>query len=172
MDSQRSIDLQSILVSRCVVEPREINMRTLRAWPIAIILVGCTVLSVTAKSAPVLSNGGYNRDSKVTIPATTPLTVKLDQAVSAKTAESGGGFTVTFSEPVRVDGMVVIPAGATGAGLVSRNSQNGTEMELNSVFVNGRSYRVDHVANHFQAEGHSPSGHEIHIRSYAFAESC
>lgn len=142
MDSQRSIDLQSILVSRCVVEPREINMRTLRAWPIAITLVGCTVLSVTAKSAPVLSNGGYNRGSKVTIPATTPLTVKLDQAVSAKTAESGGGFTVTFSEPVRVDGMVVIPAGATGAGLVSRNSQNGTEMELNSVFVNGRSYRV------------------------------
>jgi len=43
---------------------------------------------------------------------------------------------------VRVDGMIVIPAGATGAGLVSRNSQTGTEMELNSVFVHGRSYRV------------------------------
>ncbi len=86
-------------------------MSTLRTWPVAITLMGCAFLSVTAKSAPVLSNGGYNRGSKVTIPATTPLTVKLDQAVSAKTAESGGGFTVTFSEPVRVDGMVVIPMG-------------------------------------------------------------
>ena len=117
-------------------------MRTLRTWPIAITLMGCTVLNVTAKSAPALTGGVHNRDSKVTIPATTPLTVKLDQVVSAKTAENGGGFTVTFSEPVRVDGMIVIPSGATGAGLVSRNSQNGTEMELNSVFVNGKSYRV------------------------------
>ncbi|MGA8085735.1 MAG: hypothetical protein WCA10_00415 [Terracidiphilus sp.] len=115
-------------------------MRTLRRWSIAIALVGCTVLNGTAKPAP--GSGGYSRGSRVTIPVTTPLTVKLDQAVSAKTAESGAGFTVTFSEPVRVDGMVVIPAGASGAGLVNRNSQNGAEMELNSVFVNGRSYRV------------------------------
>jgi hypothetical protein len=119
-------------------------MKTLRTWPIAIALTGCAVLNMTAKSAPALNNGNgaHIRDSKVTIPATTPLNVKLDQVVSAKTAESGGGFTVTFSEPVRVAGIVVIPAGATGAGLVSRNSQNGTEMELNSVFVKGRSYRV------------------------------
>jgi hypothetical protein len=117
-------------------------MSTLRTWPVAITLMGCAFLNVTAKSAPAPSNGGHNRDSKVTIPATTPFTVKLDQVVSAQTAESGGGFTVTFSEPVRVDGVIVIPAGATGAGLASRNSHNGTEMELNSVFVNGRSYRV------------------------------
>ncbi len=118
-------------------------MRTLRTWSIAITLMACTVLNGTAKSAPAAPGyEGYNRGSKVTIPVTTPFTVKLDQAVSAKTAESGGGFTVTFSEPVRVDGMVVIPAGASGAGLVNRDSQNGAEMELNSVFVNGRSYRV------------------------------
>ena len=104
--------------------------------------MGCAFLNLRAESGPALTDGGHSRDSKVTVPATTPLTVKLDQVVSAKTAESSGGFTVTFSEPVRVDGMIVIPAGATGAGLVSRNSQNGTEMELNSVFVHGRSYRV------------------------------
>ena len=117
-------------------------MRALRTWHLAITLIGCTVLNVTAEPTPVLANGASNRESNVTIPATTSLTVKLDQAVSAKTAESAEGFTVTFSEPVKVDGMIVIPAGASGAGLASRNSQNGTEMELNSVFVNGRSYRV------------------------------
>jgi hypothetical protein len=120
-------------------------MRTLRTWSIAITLMGFTVLNVTTKPAPLPANGANNRESRVTIPATTPLIVKLDQVVSAKTAESGDGFTVTFSEPVKVDGMVVIPAGAAGAGLVSRNSQNGTEMELNSVFVNGKSYRVTTV---------------------------
>ena len=128
-------------------------MRTLRTWPIAMALVGCTVLNVTANSAPVPGSGGYNRGSKVTIPVTTPFTVKLDQAVSAKNAESGGGFTVTFSEPVRVDGMVVIPAGASGAGLVNKNSQNGAEMELNSVFVNGRSYRVTTLPITFNQKG-------------------
>jgi len=137
-----SIHLQSILVSGCVVEARKITLKTLRICSIAIALVGCAVLDVTAKPAPVPASGAHSRDSKVTIPATTQLNVKLDQVVSAKTAESGGGFTVTFSEPVRVDGSVVIPTGATGAGLVNRNSQNGTEIELNSVFVNGRSYRV------------------------------
>lgn len=117
-------------------------MRILRSWLIPIILMGPTVMSVTAESGSALTNGGHNRESKVTIPATTQLSVKLDQVVSARTVKSGDGFTVTFSEPVRVDGTVVIPSGAAGAGFVSSNSQNGTEMELNSVFVNGRSYRV------------------------------
>jgi hypothetical protein len=129
-------------VERRVVEPREINMKTLRSWSIAIALIGCTVLSVTAKPAAALTSGAHNRDGKVTIPATTTLTVKLDQVISERTVKSGEGFTVTFSEPVKVDGVVVIPAGASGAGFVNKNSRNGTAMELNSVFVNGKSYRV------------------------------
>jgi hypothetical protein len=103
-------------------------------------LTGCTVLNVAANPAAALI-GANNRDGKVTIPATTSLTVKLDQVVSERTVKSGEGFTVTFSEPVRVSGLVVIPAGAAGAGFVNRNSR-GAAMELNSVFVNGRSYRV------------------------------
>src|ERR1700760_750497 len=99
-------------------------MKTLRSWSIAITLIGCTVLSGTAKPAAALTGRAHNRDGKVTIPATTPLTVKLDQVVSARTVKSGEGFTVTLSEPVMVDGVVVIPAGAAGAGFVNRNSLN------------------------------------------------
>jgi hypothetical protein len=158
-----SIDLRSILVFRLFLFCRaeEINMKTLRTWPIAITLMGCTVLNVTAKSAEAFNNGAHNRDSKVTIPATTPLTVKLDQVVSAKTDESSGGFTVTFSEPVRVAGVVVIPAGASGAGLVSRNSQNGTEMEVNSVFLKGRSYRVTTSPITFNQKGSLRAGTKL-----------
>jgi hypothetical protein len=136
------MDRREFCISRGVFEARETNMRILRTLPIAFALMGCTVLSVTAESGPAVTSGARNRVNKVTIPATTPLTVKLDQVVSARTVQNGDGFTVTFSEPVRVDGMVVIPAGASGAGFVNRRSQNGTEMELNSVFVNGRSYRL------------------------------
>lgn len=133
-------------------------MRILRTLPIALALMGCTMLNAAARSTSPLNNGAHNRESRITIPATTPLTVKLDQVVSAKTAESGGGFTVTFSEPVRVDGLIVIPAGATGAGLVSRGSQNSAEMELNSVFVNGRSYRVTTSPITFNQKGSLRAG--------------
>jgi hypothetical protein len=90
----------------------------------------------------VAAEGESARGGKVTIPATTSLTVKLDEAVSAKTAENGGSFTVTFSAPVEVGGATIIPAGATGAGLVSNDGRQSSRMELNSVFVHGRSYRV------------------------------
>lgn len=82
------------------------------------------------------------RDSgRMTVPVMTPLTVKLDQALNAKTAVNGEGFTATFKTPVQVDGIVAIPANASAAGLVSKDGSS-SQMELNSVFVNGRSYRI------------------------------
>lgn len=87
-----------------------------------------------AKDAPA-------RSSKITIPATTTFTVQLDQSVSAAMAE-GRDFTVTFREPVQINGILIIPAGATGSGIVSGDAQSSRQIELNSVFVNGRSYRV------------------------------
>lgn len=117
-------------------------MKTVRMWLTALPLIAWMSFNGTALAVRPLPAGAHGRDGKITIPATTPLTVKLDQAVSTKTAESAGGFTVTFSDPVKVDGVVVIPAGATGAGLVCKAGQASPQMELNSVFVNGRSYRV------------------------------
>jgi hypothetical protein len=100
------------------------------------------LLFVGAGTQPTLANGAPDRGGKITIPATTSLKVKLDEAVNAKIAGPAGGFTVTFTEPVQINGIVVIPAGASGAGLVSGEAQHSPQMELNSVFVNGRSYRV------------------------------
>lgn len=90
----------------------------------------------------VFANGASARGGRITIPATTTFTVKLDQVVNAKTAAPGEGFTATFSEPVQINGIIVIPSGASAAGLVSGAAQHSPQMELNSVFVNGRSYRV------------------------------
>jgi hypothetical protein len=95
----------------------------------------------TPQGGFALVKSGPDHGGRITIPATTPLTVQLDQAVSANMT-NGRGFTVTFSEPVQIDGVLIIPAGAAGAGLVSGDMQHGRQIELNSVFVNGRSYRV------------------------------
>lgn len=84
--------------------------------------------------------GAGPRNARVTVPVMTRLSVKLDEAVNLKAANNGAGFTATFTQPVEVDGMTVIPAGASAAGLIDKEAQSS--LVLNSVFVNGRSYRV------------------------------
>jgi hypothetical protein len=76
------------------------------------------------------------------VPVMTAFTVKLDQPVLAKTAADGAPFTATLKQPVEVDGQTIIPAGASAGGVMSKESPNTAHMELNSVFVNGRSYRI------------------------------
>jgi hypothetical protein len=41
-----------------------------------------------------------------------------------------------------VDGQTIIPAGASAGGVMNKESQNSAELQLNSVFVNGRLYRI------------------------------
>jgi len=89
-----------------------------------------------------MSAEGARDNGRVTVPVMTPFTVKLDKAVSAKTAVNGEEFTATFKDPVQIDGMTVIPVNSSAAGLVSKDRQSSGQMELNSVFVNGRSYRI------------------------------
>jgi hypothetical protein len=88
-----------------------------------------------------LSARAARDNGRMTVPVMTPITVKLDQALSAKTTVNGEGFTATLKAPVEVDGIVAIPANASAAGLVSKDGSS-SQMELNSVFVNGRLYRI------------------------------
>lgn len=102
---------------------------------------GCSAVAlITCISVGTAAAGANPRSDGITVPVMTPLTVKLEDPVSIKTAEKGGGFTATFTRPVQVNGITVIPAGSSAAGLVHRDPQYS--IELNSVFVNGRSYRV------------------------------
>jgi hypothetical protein len=118
----------------------EIEMKTLRAGFCAIAVLFLFVCA-TAQEGFALAKDAPTRGSKITIPPATEFTVQLDQVVSAN-MPVGRDFTVTFSEPVQVDGILLIPAGATGAGLVTGDAQRSHQIELNSIFVNGRSYRV------------------------------
>ena len=83
-----------------------------------------------------------SRSARITLPVMTAFTVKLDQPVNAKAAGNGTGFTASIKEPVQIDGITVIPANSSAAGLVSKETQGSGRLELNSVFVNGRMYRI------------------------------
>ena len=104
---------------------------------------GCSAIAIAALISIAASVEGANpHGGRITVPVMTALTVKLDETVNAKTATNGAGFTASIKDPVEVDGMVVIPANASAGGLVNKESQSVGELELNSVFVNGRMYRV------------------------------
>lgn len=107
------------------------------------LLKGCFAMVFAALISVAPSAEGANpRGGRISVPVMTALTVKLDEALNTKTVVNGAGFTASIKDPVQVDGIVVIPANASAGGLVNKESQSTGELELNSVFVNGRSYRI------------------------------
>jgi len=84
------------------------------------------------------------------IPAGTRIVVSLGQTISSKTAQPGEAFAATVVDPVRVDGAVLIRAGAPATGTVVDakalgHFKGGAELaiRLDSVHADGRTYRVD-----------------------------
>jgi hypothetical protein len=102
----------------------------------------CSAMTLAFLLSVASSVEGANPRGATTLPVMTPLTVKLDDAVNPRTAPNGSGFTASIKDPVQIDGVTVIPANASAAGLVNKESTSNGELELNSVFVNGRMYRV------------------------------
>lgn len=85
----------------------------------------------------------------IVVPTGTTLTVKLGQALSSKTSQSGQTFLATVAQPVSVGGRTAIPAGATVSGTVVTAKAKGRikgqgELDLNltNVTVKGRNYNI------------------------------
>lgn len=102
----------------------------------------CCAIALALLVSLATSVEGANPRGGITVPIMTSLTVKLDEAVNAKAAANGAGFTASIKDPIQVNGITVIPANASAGGLVNKASQNSGELELNSIFVNGRMYRI------------------------------
>ncbi len=90
-----------------------------------------------------------NAKAAMLVPEGTALHVRLDQGLSTKQMNSGDGFTATVSQPVRVDGRVVIPQGsqvnsvvmnAKESGRLSGRAQLGLALE--SVQVGDETYNI------------------------------
>jgi outer membrane lipoprotein SlyB len=61
----------------------------------------------------------------VTIPAGTPLHIRLSDAISSETATAGAAFSGTLSAPLSSQGQVLIPAGSAVSGEVTDAEKGG-----------------------------------------------
>src|SRR5689334_2569281 len=61
----------------------------------------------------------------VTVPALTPVVVRLEETVSSNESRPGDRFRITVAEDVHVGGAVVIPAGSAGEGEVIHAARSG-----------------------------------------------
>ena len=86
---------------------------------------------------------------KVTIPAGTQLTVRLNDALDTERNQVGDSFHATLGAPIVVNSDTVIPSGADVVGRVvdvksaGRFAGNSAlTLELNSLSVNGKTYNI------------------------------
>ena len=77
------------------------------------------------------------------------LTVRVGQALSSKTSQSGQTFLATLAQPVSVGGRPAIPSGATLSGTVVTAKAKGKikgegelTLQLTSVTVKGQTYPI------------------------------
>ena len=104
--------------------------------------IGTTGPVMEKPAAPPAETSPLPKTGKITLPGGTALSVRFDESVGANLIGSGGAFSATLTEPVQGNGVTVIPAGATAAGVVTKQTPYSPEMTLNSITFNGRSLKV------------------------------
>jgi hypothetical protein len=126
----------------------------------------------TASAAKDDSKSGlgrlFERRKDLVIPEGTTITVTIDETLSSDRSQAGELFAASTSEPVIVDGNVVIPRGARVSGRVVDAKESGRlhvparlAVALNSVEVDGKSYDV-------QSSTYSMRGRNHNKRNLAF----
>lgn len=86
---------------------------------------------------------------KVTIPAGTQLSIRLNDPLDSETNKVGDSFHASLSAPIVIGGETVIPSGSDVVGRVANVQSAGRfagqsllTLELTSVAVNGKTYNV------------------------------
>jgi hypothetical protein len=89
----------------------------------------------------------------VTVPALTPVVIRLDEVISSNKHKPGDRFMITVAEDVRVGEVVVIPAGSTGEGEVIHAARSGAGGKAGELILAARFVRVGET--------------EVRLRSFA-----
>ena len=84
------------------------------------------------------------------VPAGQHIVVRLSQSVGSKISSPGQAFAATVSQPVEINGKVVIPSGAEASGTVAEAVPLGRfkggarlRLALNTLKVGGTSYNIE-----------------------------
>lgn len=114
---------------------------------------GSTAANNAAAPAPSPRLSARSEPAPVVVPASTALTVRLNQAVGSKISNAGQSFTATLANPVNVNGVVAIPRGANVEGTVVDAKPLGRfkggaqlRIALTSITVNGSPYQIHTAA--------------------------
>jgi len=110
------------------------------------------------QSAPVMAPAPPPPPQKVTIPAGTQLTVRLNEPLDSERNQVGDQFQGSLGAPIVVDDQTVIPLGADVTGRVAAVQSAGRfagssllTLELTSLSVNGKTYNVQ--SNQWSRQG-------------------
>jgi len=97
----------------------------------------------------------------MTIPAGTPLNVRLDQPLDTEHERAGERFTATLVQPVVVGAQVTLPAGTRFSGRLTQSRQSGRlrgraelSIRLDSLEWQGRQYAIETHTITRQSGGH------------------
>lgn len=115
-------------------------------------MIALTLATASLAQAP--SEGAIEpATALVTVPALTPVIVRIEDEISSKANKSGDRFRITVAEDVRVGDAVVIPAGSVGEGEVIHAAKRGAGGKAGELIVMARFVRV--------------GDNEIRLRSFA-----
>ena len=120
---------------------------------------GQKIVAITTTTVPPMAGSPIPAPSgptisavplKVSIPAGTNLSIRIDQRISVKTSRSGDGFTGEFVTPVLADNNnVILPKGTQVSGVVDVSHRRGhfkgrslLELRLTSLTLNGTQYPI------------------------------
>jgi hypothetical protein len=78
----------------------------------------------------------------VTVPALTPVVIRLDEVISSNKHKPGDRFMITVAEDVRVGEVIVIPAGSSGEGEVIHAAKSGAGGKAGELILAARFVRV------------------------------
>ncbi len=99
--------------------------------------------SVSLLAAMVPAMGfAQEPDSRVTVPALTPVIVRLEETISSNKNKPGDRFRITVAEDVRVGDALVIPAGSAGEGEVVHAAKSGAGGKAGELILVARFVRV------------------------------
>jgi len=135
------------------------------------IVVAAPVPNGTARAPelpapPAITSGhaaSIHKGERVVVPAQTEITVRLKDVVGVKLLATGGPFSAVLSDPVQMNCVTIIPAGAMVRGIVTRQGKYSPEMALTTITVSGKSRPMSTFTVSFNEQISFPAGSEANF---------
>jgi len=129
-------------------------------------LIAVTLAAASLAQAPA-DVASESASTLVTVPALTPVIVRIDAELSSRTSKSGDRFNIIVAEDVRIGEAVVIPAGAVGEGEVIHAARRGAGGKAGELIVMARFVLVGENQIRLRSFALGAAGQDMSVDSMA-----